>query len=159
VIVPVLWRVCRAPYADLEGEGARLYGGRWNPVGTAVVYTSTSLALAALETLAHTDPDLVPDDLVALRMEADGLDAPVLTEADLPDGWRTAAGESRNQAFGAAWVDATSSALLLLPSALLPGAVAPVEANVLLSPTHLDAGRVRIAEQIPFGFDDRLLFA
>jgi len=159
MIVPVLWRVCRAPYADLDGEGARLYGGRWNPVGMAIVYTSTSLALAALESLAHTDPDLVPDDLVALRIETDGLDVSVLTEAELPDEWRTGAAEGRNQAFGTEWVNAASSALLLLPSALLPGAVAPAEANVLLSPAHSDAGRVRIAEQIPFAFDNRLLFA
>lgn len=159
MIVPVLWRVCRAPYADLEGEGARLYGGRWNPVGTAMVYTSTSLAPPALESLAHTDPDLVPDDLVALRIETDGLDVSVLTEADLPNEWRTAAAEGRNQGFGAEWVNAASSALLLLPSALLPGAVAPAEANVLLSPAHPDAGRIRIAGQVSFAFDDRLLFA
>jgi RES domain-containing protein len=159
VIVPVLWRVCRAPFATLDGEGARLYGGRWNPPGVAMVYTATSLALAALETLAHTDPDLVPGDLVALRIETGGLDVPAPEEAALPEGWRTGGAESRNQAFGDAWVNAATSALLLLPSALLPGAAAPAEANVLLSPGHPDAGRVRIAEQVPFAFDDRLLFA
>ncbi len=159
MIVPVLWRVCRAPFAALDGEGARLYGGRWNPAGLAVVYTATSLALAALETLAHTDPDLVPDDLVALRIETGGLDVPMLDDRALPEGWRTGGGESRNQAFGEKWVSSARSALLLLPSALLPGAAAPAEANVLLAPGHPDAARVRIAEQLPFAFDNRLLFA
>jgi RES domain-containing protein len=158
VIVPALWRVCRAPFAALDGEGARLYGGRWNPVGTPLVYTATTLALAALETLAHTDPDLVPDDLVALRIETGGLDVPVLDEAALPEGWRTEAAESRNQAFGGRWVNAATSALVVVPSALLPGAAAPAEANVLFSPALPDASRVRIAEQLPFSFDDRLLF-
>ncbi|CAA9295317.1 MAG: hypothetical protein AVDCRST_MAG68-1813 [uncultured Gemmatimonadetes bacterium] len=159
MIVPVLWRVCRSPFAALDGEGARLHGGRWNPVGTRMVYTATTLALAALETLAHTDPDLVPDDLVALRIETGGLDVTALDESALPDGWRGGAAESRNQAFGGQWVNAAASALLLVPSALLPGAAAPVEANVLFSPEHPGADRVRIVEQIPFSFDDRLLFA
>jgi RES domain-containing protein len=159
VIVPIVWRVCRAPFAALDGEGARLYGGRWNPPGVAMVYTATSLALAALETLAHTDPDLVPDDLVALRIETGGLEVPVLDDAVLPEGWRSEGAESRNQAFGDAWVSGATSALLLVPSALLPGAAAPAEANVLFAPGHPDADRVRVAEQIPFAFDDRLLFA
>ena len=37
-----------------NGEGARLYGGRWNAVGAPMVYAAQSRALAAMETLVHT---------------------------------------------------------------------------------------------------------
>ena len=39
---------------ELSGTGARLVGGRWNPVGVSVVYTSESISLALLEVLANT---------------------------------------------------------------------------------------------------------
>jgi len=56
------WRLCRAPFADLSGEGARLYGGRWNSSGRAMVYAAGDAALAVLEVRVHLDlpPDLVP---------------------------------------------------------------------------------------------------
>ena len=44
-----VWRLCKRRHAAFDGEGARLAGGRWNRPGGAVVYTSESLALAALE--------------------------------------------------------------------------------------------------------------
>lgn len=40
-----------------SGEGARLYGGCWNKRGTALVYTSESLALAVLEQFVHLGPE------------------------------------------------------------------------------------------------------
>jgi RES domain-containing protein len=64
----LVWRITRAAYQALDGEGARLHGGRWNPEGVPVVYTSTTLSLAALEYLVHVDPEDVPGDLVAMRI-------------------------------------------------------------------------------------------
>ena len=65
-------RLAREPFQDLDGEGARLHGGRWNSVGTPVVYTSSTLALAVLEMLVHVDPEDLPKDLVALRPDVPG---------------------------------------------------------------------------------------
>ena len=48
-----VYRVCRARYARLDGEGARRVGGRWNSAGRAVVYMAESIALAVLENLVH----------------------------------------------------------------------------------------------------------
>jgi RES domain-containing protein len=47
------WRICKARYATraFDGEGARVYGGRWNSPGTRVAYASESVALATLEVL------------------------------------------------------------------------------------------------------------
>ena len=49
------YRVVRRKYANLSGEGAMLYGGRFNPPGIPAVYTSQSIALALLEVLVHID--------------------------------------------------------------------------------------------------------
>ena len=48
-----IYRVCRARYARLDGEGAKLVGGRWNSPGRAVVYMAESVALAVIENLVH----------------------------------------------------------------------------------------------------------
>src|SRR5437660_12908779 len=66
-----LWRICRRAHAAVafSGEGARLYGGRWNSQGVTVVYTSPSLALATVETFVHLEPNLRPDDLVSIAAE------------------------------------------------------------------------------------------
>ena len=49
------WRIVKTKYAAqaFDGEGARLYGGRWNSPGLRMVYNSENVALAALEILRH----------------------------------------------------------------------------------------------------------
>src|ERR1700730_17641094 len=63
------WRICRRRYAAeaASGEGARLYGGRWNSRGLRVVYASTSLALAAIETFVNLEPNQMPSDLMSIE--------------------------------------------------------------------------------------------
>jgi RES domain-containing protein len=62
-----VYRVCSAAYRDLDGEGARLYGGRWNSPGLSIVYTASTLALAILETRVHLRR--MPVDYVRLTIE------------------------------------------------------------------------------------------
>ena len=62
------YRVVRQRYADLSGEGARRFGGRFNPPGIPVVYTSQSIALAVLEVLVHLDKTEVPPDYVVMAI-------------------------------------------------------------------------------------------
>ena len=40
----MVWRIVTARYAGtaFSGEGARLYGGRWNPMGVPMVYTAST---------------------------------------------------------------------------------------------------------------------
>ncbi len=139
-----VWRLARAAYPALDGEGARRVGGRWNRPGTAVVYTSAHLSLAVLEALVHTDPDLLPADLVAFEIDVpDDLAAPALLADDGRDAEASAA-------VGTAWA-AAGPAALLVPSVLVPR-----ERNVLVNPRHPEARRVRIVGQEPFAFDPRL---
>lgn len=150
----VAWRLVsrhRAASA-FDGEGARLYGGRWNPPGIAVVYASTALSLAALEVLVHVDPDTAPRDLVALRAELPaGTAVSRLVPSDLPAGWRAYPAPAALQALGAAWVRAGATVALRVPSAVVPR-----EDNLLLNPAHPAMAKLRIAAPEPFSFDPRL---
>jgi len=66
-----LWRLARRPFDAIDGEGARLFGGRWNRPGLAVVYCAINLSLAVLEILVHLDVELreFPSDYVKIPIE------------------------------------------------------------------------------------------
>ncbi|MGH7527130.1 MAG: RES family NAD+ phosphorylase [Gemmatimonadales bacterium] len=148
-----VYRICRAAQRALDGEGARLYGGRWNSPGRPVVYTSTSLALAALEYLIHVDPEDVPPDLIALTIEIpDDIDAETADAAALPAGWEQVPEPPACKAIGEAWANAGRVLALRVPAAPVPE-----EMNLLLNPRHSGASRVRIANERPFFYDPRLL--
>lgn len=147
------WRITRAAYQALDGEGARLNGGRWNSEGVAVVYLSSTLSLAALEYLVHVDIEDAPSDLVALKLFIP--DDCLVEEVDvvsLPKDWSTTPNAAACLRRGDEWIRAGSSLLLRVPSA-----VVPEEMNVLLNPAHADAERIAVSLTRPFSFDSRLL--
>src|SRR5215217_6516134 len=129
----LLFRLSRRVHPPLDGEGARLYGGRWNSPGVPVVYAASHLSLAVLELLVHTDPDLLPADLVAHEVELpDDLSVERVDLATLPDDWRDVPDHPACRAIGDAWAAEARAAVLVVPSA-----VVPQEANWLLNPRHL----------------------
>ena len=148
-----LWRICRRLYAAeaFSGEGARLYGGRWNSQGISVVYASTSLALAAIETFVHVEPNLQPDDLVWIEAE---LRDDVATERvdlkSLPIQWDQRRDDSL-RTFGDNWIRAARTVALYVPSAAIQG-----EWNVLLNPVHPDFHGLKIHAPRAFKFDLRM---
>jgi RES domain-containing protein len=147
------WRICRGRFAAdaATGEGARLFGGRWNSRGVRVVYASTSLALAAVETFVNLEPNLQPPDLVSIEGGIpDAIEVPKLDVARLPADWHSSRSESLRR-FGDEWVEEGSSAALLVPSAAIHG-----EWNVLLNPAHPDFSRIRFHQPEPFAFDVRM---
>lgn len=147
------WRLCRGRYAAeaATGEGARLYGGRWNSRGVRVVYASTSLALAAVEIFVNLEPNLRPADLVAIEGEIpDALRITKLDPRALPRDWFESRDESLHR-FGDEWIRGASSAAMLVPSAAIRG-----EWNVLLNPAHQDFGQIRFRDSAPFEFDVRM---
>ncbi len=147
------WRICRRKYQALDGEGARLHGGRWNSPGVPVVYASSSLSLAALEYLVHLDREDVPRDLVAMRLEIPD-EGPVaaLRASALPRDWRRYPAPPACAAAGDAWASRGEALVLRVPSA-----VVPEETNLLINPRHPRAGEVRVAGTRPFAFDPRLV--
>jgi len=147
------WRICRRRYAAeaATGEGARLYGGRWNSRGVCVVYASVSLALAAVETFVNLEPNLRPTDLVAIECEMpDALEISRLDLTALPTDWHESRDESLHR-LGDEWIREGRSAALLVPSAAIRG-----EWNVLLNPAHPDFGQIRFHDPRPFEFDVRM---
>lgn len=133
------WRLALSRYPALDGEGARLYGGRWNSPGTPMVYAATEITLALLEQLVHVSPARLPASFRAFaitlpnetKIEHAALD---LTVDDL---------EATRRA-GDAWSASLRSAALIVPSVIVPAVLAPgrittTERNVLLNPRHPSA--------------------
>jgi RES domain-containing protein len=136
------WRICRRPFADLSGEGARLYGGRWNSPGRPVVYAAEAAALAVLEVRVHLDLDwsLLPADYVLMAIDLSALAIESLEGA--PDD---------PVAYGDAWLESRRSAVLGVPSVLVRES-----RNLLVNVAHPEASRASIASIRSFSFDERL---
>jgi len=148
------WRLVKSRHAAaaFDGEGARLYGGRWNSPGTRVAYASDSIALAALEVLAHLPSTAVLQaySLVSLSFPDESVE--LLRTTSLPARWRRFPSPSENQAVGDRWVASGRSLILQVPSAIIPSA-----ANFLINPSHPEFSKVAIGRPERFAFDSRLL--
>jgi RES domain-containing protein len=150
-----VWRICRRRHArtPLTGRGGLACSGRWHFRGRLVVYTSEHLSLAALEVLVHVDPDLAPDDLVAVGIDVpEDLARETIEEAKLPRKWRGYPAPSVLQRLGSEWLDGGRTPLLEVPSALVPQ-----ERNLLINPAHPGARRIRVACRERFTLDPRFL--
>ncbi len=146
------WRICRRRYAAeaASGEGASLVGGRWNSRGVRVVYASTSLALAAVETFVNLEPNLQPKDLVSIEGEIpEEIEVRRIELNYLPGNWHETRDESLRR-FGDEWISAGGSVALLVPSTAIRG-----EWNVLLNPAHPDFSRIKFKDAKPFEFNVR----
>ena len=147
-----VWRIASAAHAAFDGEGARRYGSRWTLKGRPVVFASATLSLAALEAFVHTDPDLQPIDLVAIAVDIDarvGIDT--IEVADLPDDWRSYPAAPGLAAIGEAWLRTARTAVLSIPSAVIPH-----ERNFILNPAHKEFARLTARRGEPFSFDARM---
>ena len=147
------WRIVKRKHAKtaFTGEGARLFGGRWNSPGVAVVYTAQSQSLAALEIVAHLDSPALLANYVVFEVTFEESMSARLDPSHLPKNWRTAQPSAEIRAKGDAWVVSQSSLVLRVPSAIVPA-----EHHYLLNPKHPAFSRIRIGKPRPFHFDLRL---
>jgi RES domain-containing protein len=135
----------------MDGEGARMHGGRWNPPGLAAVYLAESRALAALEILVHA-----PREALRLKWRVIAVEVPdeairFAAARQLPGGWGEQPSSMAARRFGAAWLSKGAEPALALPSAIVPQ-----EKTLLLNPRHPAAARLKGATPERFVFDRRL---
>ena len=117
-----------------------------------MIYTSATLSLAALEYYVHLDQVDSPADLVAIPADIpDGVARSEIDVHSLPPNWRDYPAPDDLADRGTAWVRAGRTAVLVVPSALVPQ-----ERNLLLNPVHSGFGRVRVGRPEPFSFDPRM---
>ena len=149
--MPPLWRLYRTRHGPgLDGIGGMFADGRWHTLGERVVYFGGSAAIVVLERLAHTDPDLLPNDLRLALFEFSEtvLETKVEEFATLPPNWNR--DENAARLIGGRWRQQGSSCLLKVPSAILPE-----EPNFVLNPEHPEAKRLRLVRERRFTFDPR----
>jgi RES domain-containing protein len=144
-----LYRIADRRYGPETGEGARLFGARWNSPGRAVIYACTTYAGAMLEKLVHTGRQ-IPKHQVCVIFDIPGnIAVTELATAQHP-GWDAASAIASRRA-GDAWLAAGASAVLLVPSMVFD-----VERNALINPAHRQFARIRVLSIEPVRWDDRL---
>jgi len=134
-----------------DGEGAKLYPGRWNSRGILMVYTASSRALAILETLVHFDAE----DLIRERFQVFPVEVPdhcvLELGISLPKDWQANPAPLSTKAIGDDWIKSQASVVLAVPSAIVPA-----EHNYLINPGHRDYSKLVIAPVQAVNFDPRL---
>lgn len=150
-----VYRICKTKYAAtaFDGEGAFRAGGRWNSAGTRVVYVAASLSLAVLEMLVHFGDDSILPSYSFIEAEFDeDLVESIEKIAKLPKNWSESPPSFEIQQIGDNWVKRNLSAILQVPSAIVP-----TESNYLINPNHQDFSRIIFGNPQNFIFDKRLL--
>jgi RES domain-containing protein len=149
----VAWRIVLRRFAKsaFTGEGARLFGGRWNSPGRPVVYTAQSQALAALEILVHLDSEKLLRHYLAIPVTIPPHLIEHLSPSSLPKNWRAYPAPRSTHAIGDSWLSRASAPALQVPSVVIPS-----ESNFLLNPAHPQFAKLRLGKPVPFRFDPRL---
>lgn len=147
-----VYRIAKQKYIeDLTGIGAKTVGGRWNPKGVAVLYTSTSAALSALEVLAHLPAAYFPDDMSIATIELPEEPVSEIPFDKLPDNWNKTPPPNDIQNFAMRWISENKYLGLKVPSIIIPK-----ERNLLINPLHPEFYSVKLVNVEPFSFDTRL---
>lgn len=147
------WRVVKEKHAKtaFSGDGARVYGGRWNSAGLSLVYCSEHLSLAVLETLVHIAPVMLRGKFRAYRVRFDDSLVATISEKKLPKNWDAQPPAAASKNVGDEWIRSGRSAVLSVPSVLVP-----LERTLLLNPKHPDFARLQIKDMGAIPLDPRL---
>ena len=140
-----IFRLHRRQRVASDYSGSLLFGGRWNPAGTPMLYASTALSLACLELLVHLSAEQIPLDYVYTAAE-------IPMDPELHDFRGSLRDAEATRRYGHAWSRAQSSLAIYVPSVIIP-----VEYNVLLNPLHATFQNTMWDAPQKFEFDPRLL--
>ncbi len=130
------------------------FPARWNSAGIIMIYTACSRSLACLERVVHRgSSDFVIPFIIMEITIPDEIEILEISVSDLPEGWNKNGdpGYRKCQPFGDQWIAGSGSAVLKVPSAILPK-----EENFLINPNHPDFLKISIKSQESFIFDDRI---
>ena len=148
----LVYRIGKTKYANnLSGEGARLFGGRWNHILTACVYASENRALALLEFTVNTNIDFIPRALSITTIEIPDTHILIVTQSDLPGNWKEAPAPSSTKDFGTQLLKTAATPVIKIPSVVVPD-----ESNYLLNPAHPESSLCRVVETKDFVYDVRI---
>lgn len=150
----ILYRLTKTKYLSTAwtGYGAKEAGGRWNSVGTSMVYVSETASLTMLETLVHLRAAQIMDYFTLLSIDVPDDQIQKANIQEIPGNWADEEASPELAEYGDAWCFSKASIALRVPSAL-----SPVEYNYLLNPEHPGFFEItRNSEAIPFQFDSRL---
>ena len=152
----MLWRIAKHTTlfkaTDLTGGGAKITGGRWNSKGVPVVYTSTTIALTTLETMAHlADINIRNAFLAKVEVPEPVWDLREYIEAeDFDPTWIAEPPGSTTIDYGDEWLKSCSASLLMVPSAIVPE-----EFNVLINPAHPMSRKITATILRQYTYDPR----
>ena len=143
-----VYRACSSHYSkDLSGRGAADKGGRWNPKGFSVVYSSENSSLCILESLVNLGR-IIPENYVILKIKIPE-DILIQKIDSLPKDWATS--ESACHRVGSKWLELKQTTILQVPSVVNPN-----EFNFLINPTVAGGDKIKIVEMLDFPRDARL---
>ena len=148
------WRIIKRKHAAraFTGEGAKLFGGRWNQKGVAVVYAADSLALAVLEQFIHLGREGLHLSFAYFRISIpDNIAVTHLNRKNLPKNWRDQPPPASTRQIGSKWARSEKSAVMRAPSAVTPHSYI-----FLINPLHADFAKLKISAPAPFSFDSRM---
>lgn len=143
-IVQVEWAA-----SAMTGEGARLFGGRWNPPGVPAVYLADSRALAALEIIVNAPCEVSALAWRILEVEVPDDSIEAVEANALPGDWQALPSSPGARRHGGRWLQSGALAFKL------PSAVIPEEFTLLLNPLHPDFTKLRVSQPQVFRFDPR----
>ena len=151
----IVYRIERKRYLDaaLSGLGAASANGfRWNSLGTRLVYTAESRALATLEVYVHLDlSEDLPTDRYYVTIEIpDDVKMVEIASHDLPEDWDAKPPGISTRVIGDEFVIGHEAAVLRVPSSIVPG-----EFNYLINPLHPAAAGIRVVKATFMTFDSR----
>lgn len=140
--------------ADLSGQGARIYGGRWNSPGVSMLYTSSSVSLCLLELACNSGGLRMLHNLAITCIQIDPkVRINNIKVNELPLHWSEFPATSNSQKFGGHWIAHQHQLVLKVPSA-----VVREEFNYLLNMTFPGFEKfVKVKWTKPFTFDQRLI--
>ena len=149
-----LYRISKCDFIhDLSGNGAFLYGGRWNSEGKTMLYTSSSIALCMLEALVHSTNNLLPISLCLLTLSLDEKLISKIPTQQLPQDWNHYPYQEKTKKLGDNFLGEQKYIGLQVPSAVIE-----LEFNILLNPSHLDFNKnVKVVGYEKIAFDKRLI--